>query len=169
MVVSDQLRATVDRLAIFVGDYLCAMDRRPVLEDPVPPVVGVVDLVYSEKAAQGHDVVLADRIDPDRDERDCNSKRGLGRITEQNDRNSGKREHGGCKKSIVIVESRAAKAGRQQKNRNRGGRGPEPVVEVPPLRRRQRPEPAIEWLPNVLRNGPTEDRQQCEDRIFGYP
>src|SRR5262245_722617 len=84
MIVSDQLWATIDRLAIFVGDYLCAMDRRPVLEDPVPPVVGVVDFVHSEKAAQGHNVVLADRIDPNRDERDRNSKRGLGRIAEQN-------------------------------------------------------------------------------------
>jgi hypothetical protein len=79
---------------MLVSDYLRTMNRGAVLEYAKAPVVSVVDLVHSEKAAQGHDVIFAGWIDPYRDERDCDNKSGLGRIAEKNNRNSHERKHG---------------------------------------------------------------------------
>src|SRR4029078_9576131 len=147
MVVGDRLRRAADRLANFVSDYLRTMNRGAVLKYAKVPIISVVALVHSEKAAQGHDVIFACVIDPDRDERNCDNKSGLRRIAEKNNRNSGERKHSSCEESIAIVEGRAAKGGAQQKDRGHGRHRPEPAVELRPLRRCKRPEPAIERLP----------------------
>src|SRR4026209_1002406 len=169
MIVGDRLRLTADRLASFVSDYLRTVNRGAVLEYAKAPIISVVDLVHSEKTAQGHDVKFAGWIDPDRDERDCDNKSGLGRIAEKNDRNSHERKHGSCKKRIVIVEGRAAEAGGQQKDRHHGRGSRNPTAELRPSLRRTRPEPAIERLPYVLREWAAEHCQHGEDRVFGNP
>src|SRR4029079_12879609 len=88
MIIRDRLRTATDRLAILVSNYLRTMNRGAVLKDAKAPVIGVVDLMHSEKAAQGHGAKFARRIDADRDKRDRHSKSGLGRIAEKNNRNS---------------------------------------------------------------------------------
>ena len=50
------------------------MNRGAVLKYAKAPIISVVDLVHSEKAAQGYDVIFAGWIDPDRDECDCDNK-----------------------------------------------------------------------------------------------
>src|SRR4029079_11812300 len=169
MIVGDRLRRTADRLASFVSDYLRTMNRGAVLKYAKAPIISVVDLVHSEKAAQGHDVIFAGWIDADRDEGNCDNKSGLRRIAEKNNRNSGERKHGSCEESIAIVEGRAAKAGAQQKDSGHGRHRPEPAVELRPRRRRKRPEPAIERLPYVLRKGAAEHCQHGKDRVSRAP